>query len=235
MDRRDFLKWSLNIGALSLLQTAGFGCSSKRSSTSAVVLPDLPYEPNALEPYISKETVALHYGKHHQSYVEKANRLIAGTPHEKQSLEKIIINSAEKGQTAIFNNAAQAFNHEFYWNGIDPKGGGKPSGAIQESINKSFGGYDQFADAFFQSAMSQFGSGWTWLIAEGDKLTIMNTSNADTPIASGKKPLITLDLWEHAYYLDYQNKRGEYIQAFLTHLVNWSFAEVNLASALKAS
>lgn len=234
MNRRDFLKWSVNIGALSILQAAGLSCSSKGSSSQSLVLSDLPYAPDALEPYISEQTVALHYGKHHQGYVNKANRLIAGTPYAKQSLEEIIIGSAEKEQTAIFNSVAQAFNHSFYWNSLDPNGG-KPEGAIKEAIEKSFGSYDQFAEMFLKCATSQFGSGWTWLVVEGDKLTLMNTSNADTPIALGKKPLLTLDVWEHAYYLDYQNKRGDYVQAFLKHLVNWSFAEANLASVQKAS
>ncbi len=233
MDRRDFLKWSLNIGALSLFQAAGLGCSSKGRSSSAVLLPDLPYAPDALEPYISEQTVAFHYGKHHQGYVEKTNRLIAGTPFEKLSLEEIIRGSSEKKQTAIFNNAAQVFNHSFYWKCLTPKGGGEPKGAIKAAIKKSFGSYEKFTDAFFQSAISQFGSGWTWLVAESDKLTILNTSNAENPIVKGKTPILTLDVWEHAYYLDYQNKRGNYVQAFLNHLVNWSFAEANLASEQK--
>ena len=235
MNRRDFLKWSMNIGVLSLLQTAGLGCSSNGSKAAAVEYPDLPYAPDALEPYISKQTVEFHYGKHHQSYVEKANRLITGTPHEKQSLVEIIRSSAEGKKTAIFNNASQAYNHSFYWNSLSPKGGGPPKGAVKEAITKSFGGYDQFAEAFLQSATSQFGSGWTWLVVEGDKLTILNTSNADTPITTSKRPLLTLDVWEHAYYLDYQNKRGDYVQAYLEHLVNWSFAEANLTSAFKDS
>ena len=231
MHRRDFLKWSINIGVLSLLQAAGLGCSSKGSKAAALEYPDLPYTSDALEPYISSQTMAFHYGKHHKSYVEKANHLIAGTPHEKRSLEEIIRRSAEENNTAVFNNAAQAYNHNFFWNSLSPKGGGEPKGVVKEALAHSFGGYDQFAEAFLQSATSQFGSGWTWLIVDGDKLTILNTSNADTPIAMGKRPLLTLDVWEHAYYLDYQNKRGDYVQAYLEHLVNWSFAEANLASA----
>ncbi len=233
MNRRDFLKWSMNIGVLSLFQTIGLGCSSTGSKAVVVEYPDLPYTPDALAPYISERTVAFHYGKHHQSYVEKANRLIVGTPHQRQSLEEIIRSSAEAKETAIFNNAAQAFNHSFYWNSLSPDGGGKPQGKIKEALEESFGGYDHFAEAFLQTATSQFGSGWTWLIVEGDKLTIQNTSNADTPIAMGKRPLLTLDVWEHAYYLDYQNKRGDYVQAYLEHLVNWAFAEANLASVKK--
>lgn len=235
MQRREFLKWSLNIGALCFLQTTGVSCSSKGSSSKVLTLPDLPYKPDALEPYISEETITLHHGKHHRGYIEKANRLIAGTSYEKQSLEEIVLGSAKKDQTAIFNNAAQAYNHSFYWNSLDPKGGGQPKGTIKAAIDKSFGSYNQFAEMFRQTATSQFGSGWTWLILEGDKLTLLNTSNAHTPIAQGKKPLLTLDVWEHAYYLDYQNKRGDYVQAFLEHLVNWSFAEANLELASKAS
>lgn len=235
MNRREFLKWSINIGALSLLQTTGLSCSSKKTSRETVKLMDLPYATDALEPYISKQTVSLHYGKHHKGYVEKVNRLITGTPHETQSLEEIIISSAKNGQTTIFNNAAQVFNHRFYWNSLRPNGGGQPEGAIKDAIKKSFGGYDQFAEIFHKFATAQFGSGWTWLVAEGDKLTLLNTSNADTPVVTNKHPLLTLDLWEHAYYLDYQNKRGAYIQAFLKHLINWPFADSNLMSVLKDS
>jgi superoxide dismutase, Fe-Mn family len=235
MNRREFLKWSINIGALSLLPAAGLGCSSKKTSIETVTLMDLPYATDALEPYISKQTVSLHYGKHHKGYVEKANRLITGTSHETQSLKQIITSSAKNGQTAIFNNAAQVFNHSFYWNSLRPNGGGQPEGAIKDAIVKSFGGYDQFAETFCKFATAQFGSGWIWLVAEGDKLTLLNTSNADTPIVTGKHPLLTIDLWEHAYYLDYQNKRGAYIQAFLKHLINWPFAETNLMSVIKDS
>ena len=230
MERRDFFKYSAGLGALALLNLSGIGCLNKSKTSSSITLGKLPYAENALAPYISAKTVSFHYGKHHAGYVNKINKLIAGTPFEKISLENIIIKT--KGQadkTAIFNNAAQVYNHSFYWNSMKPKGGGKPQGRIGEKIKVSFGSYEKFAQAFTDIAGSQFGSGWVWLIQDRERLKIIKTDNADTPIAHGITPIITIDVWEHAYYLDYQNKRGDYIKAWLEHLVNWDFAEKNLA------
>ena len=194
-------------------------------------LPALPYAMDALAPHISKETLEFHYGKHHQGYVNNLNKLVAGTPMADQTLEAIIQATAGKtDQTAIFNNAAQVWNHTFYWNSLRPKGGGKPTGALMEHIEKDFGNFDAFKTEFAKAAASQFGSGWAWLVKDGDKLAIVKTGNADTPIAQGRKPLLTIDVWEHAYYLDYQNRRTDYIAAIMDHLMNWEFAEQNLAT-----
>lgn len=194
-------------------------------------LPPLPYPDNALSPTISANTIGFHYGKHHQGYVNNLNQLVAGTALADQPLEAVIkasVGTADK--TAIFNNAAQIWNHTFYWNSLRPKGGGKPTGALAELIEKSFGGFDPFKTEFAKAATSQFGSGWAWLVKDGDKLAVTKTSNADTPIIHGLKPLLTIDVWEHAYYLDYQNRRADYVTAVLDNLINWEFAAQNLAA-----
>lgn len=228
MKRREFLKLSAKLGALALLPAAGIGCSRSKKAADAIALPALPYEINALEPHISAKTVSLHYGKHHQGYVKKINALIANTPYEKMTLADIIRQSKGKaGETAIFNNAAQVFNHSFYWNSMKP-GGSRPSPALAQKISADFGSYDAFAREFSDAAASQFGSGWAWLLDDSGKLKIMKTANADTPAAQGLRPLLCIDVWEHAYYPDYQNRRGDYIQAYLEHLINWEFAEKNL-------
>ena len=194
-------------------------------------LPPLPYPDDALSPTISANTIGFHYGKHHQGYVNNLNSLVAGTPLADQSLEAVVKATVGKAdQTAIFNNAAQVWNHTFYWNSLRPRGGGKPSGALAELIEKSFGDYDKFKAEFAKAATSQFGSGWAWLVKDGDKLIITKTGNADTPIAQGQKPLLTIDVWEHAYYLDYQNRRADYVAAVLDKLINWEFAGQNLAA-----
>ena len=194
-------------------------------------LPPLPYPDNALSPTISANTIGFHYGKHHQGYVNNLNQLVAGTALADQPLEAVIkasVGAVDK--TAIFNNAAQIWNHTFYWNSLRPKGGGKPTGALAELIEKSFGGFDPFKTEFAKAATSQFGSGWAWLVKDGDKLAVTKTSNADTPIIHGLKPLLTIDVWEHAYYLDYQNRRADYVTAVLDNLINWEFAAQNLAA-----
>jgi len=193
-------------------------------------LPELPYAYDALEPHISKRTLEFHHGKHHNAYVKKTNELIKGTPHEKAALEDIVRASAKEGGK-LFNNAAQAWNHAFYWQCLAPKGGGKPSGAIAEAIDEAFGGYDAFRKSFAGAATSQFGSGWAWLSLRGGKLEISKTGNADTPLVHGQVPLLTIDVWEHAYYLDYQNRRPDYVSVFLDHLVSWKFVNANLAAA----
>jgi len=195
-------------------------------------LPALPYAADALEPHYSANTISFHHGKHHQAYVTKLNELVPGTAHENSSLEEIIKATAgDAGQAAVFNNAAQIWNHTFFWNSMKPGGGGAASGALGEAIARDFGSQDGFAEAFTAAAVGRFGSGWAWLVADGDSLKVVNTLNAETPITQGLTPLVTVDVWEHAYYLDYQNRRPDFVKAFLQHLVNWDFAAENLANA----
>ncbi|MCG2711952.1 MAG: superoxide dismutase [Candidatus Omnitrophica bacterium] len=196
----------------------------------AIALMKLPYPQDALTPHISAKTLEFHYGKHHAGYVEKLNGLIKGTEMEQESLEGIITQTAKDvSKSTIFNNVAQVWNHSFYWQCMKPDGGGSPAGAIGDKINADFGGYDRFVEQFKSAALSQFGSGWGWLVLKEKKLEIMKTSNADTPIAHGLKPLLTVDVWEHAYYLDYQNKRADYLNIFIKNLVNWDFVDSRLA------
>lgn len=191
-------------------------------------LPDLPYAANALEPHISAETFSFHHGKHHNAYVTKLNDAIKDTPMASQSLEEIIVATAsDNSKKGIFNNAAQTWNHTFFWNSMKPNGGGKPSGALAAKIDADFGSFDAFATAFKDAAATQFGSGWAWLVDNKGKLEVMATANADLPLAHGKKALLTIDVWEHAYYLDYQNRRPDFVSAFLESLANWEFAEQN--------
>ncbi|MGI2029266.1 MULTISPECIES: superoxide dismutase [Fe] [unclassified Endozoicomonas] len=192
----------------------------------AFQLPELPYERNALEPHISKETLDYHYGKHHHTYVVKLNGLVEGTELENKSLEEIIKTS----EGGIFNNAAQVWNHTFYWNCLSPNGGDKPSGELAAAIDKAFGSYDEFVAKFSDMAVNNFGSSWTWLVKNTDgSLEIVNTSNAGTPITGDQKPLLTCDLWEHAYYIDYRNVRPDYLKGFWA-LVNWEFVAANFAA-----
>jgi Fe-Mn family superoxide dismutase len=189
-----------------------------------ISLPVLPYEKNALAPYISQQTIEYHYGKHHNAYVANTNKLIEGTDLSNQDLENIIKKTSKDTlMSSIFNNAAQVWNHSFYWACMKPGGGGPPSGAIAERIASDFGSYEKFAEQFKNAGTSQFGSGWAWLILKDKHLELMKTSNADTPLAHGLKPLLTIDVWEHAYYLDYQNRRPDYLASFLGHLINWDF------------
>jgi len=195
----------------------------------AIVLPSLPFEKNALEPYISSQTLDYHHGKHHNTYVVNLNNLIQESDFENKSLEVIILHTAEDAsKAAIFNNAAQVWNHTFYWNSLKANGGGIPSGLIKEKIDSNFGSYDNFTKLFKEAALGQFGSGWAWLVLVDDKLSILKTSNADTPIAHGIKPILCIDVWEHAYYLDYKNARADYTEAVIKHLLNWDFANKNL-------
>ncbi len=190
----------------------------------------LPYAKDALEPYISARTFEFHYGKHYQAYIDNTRKLISGTEYADLPLKEIIQKSgANPNQMAIFNNAAQSFNHEFFWKSMISGGGGAPTGRIGQAIDKSFGSHAQFEKEFTEAALTQFGSGWAWLIHDGAVLKVVKTANADTPMMHGWTPLLTLDVWEHAYYLDYQNRRGDYIRAYLDHLINWRFAESNLA------
>jgi len=197
----------------------------------AVELPKLPYALDALEPHISKRTLEFHHGKHHKAYVDKTNELIANTDLANKSLEEIVRAAAgQKDKATLFNNAAQAWNHTFLWNSMSPKGG-KPTGALAEGIEKDLGGFATFAENFKKAAVGQFGSGWAWLTFANGKLEISATGNADTPLVHGKTPLLTLDVWEHAYYLDYQNRRPDYVSTFLEKIVNWDFAASNLQKA----
>jgi superoxide dismutase, Fe-Mn family len=187
-------------------------------------LPPLPYALDALQPHISKETLEFHYGKHHAAYVTNLNNLIKGTEFENASLEDII----KKSSGGVFNNAAQVWNHTFYWNSLAPKGGGQPSGAVAAAVSKKWGSFDAFKEAFTKSAVGNFGSGWTWLVKKPDgSVDIVNTSNAATPLTGTDKPILTCDVWEHAYYIDYRNRRPDYLGAFW-NLVNWEFAAKNL-------
>ena len=186
-------------------------------------LPPLPYALDALAPHISKETLEFHYGKHHQTYVTNLNNLIKGTEFESATLEEIV----KKSSAGIFNNAAQVWNHSFYWNGLKPNGGGMPTGALAEAINKKWTSFEEFKKAFQASALGNFGSGWTWLVKKADgSLDIANTSNAATPLTGSDRPLLTCDVWEHAYYIDYRNARAKYLENFW-NLANWDFAAKN--------
>jgi Fe-Mn family superoxide dismutase len=202
-----------------------------KEADMAFTLPDLPYAQDALAPHISAETLSFHHGKHHKAYVDKANDAVKGTDLESLSLEELIKKSWADKNMGVFNNAAQIWNHTFYWHSMKPNGGGKPTGAIADAIDKSFGSYDKFAEEFKAAGAGQFGSGWAWLVKNGDKLEVRKTLNAENPITDGVTPLLTMDVWEHAYYLDYQNRRPDYIGDFLDKLVNWDFANQNLASA----
>jgi len=189
-------------------------------------LPDLPYPKNALEPTISKETLEFHHDKHHQTYVTNLNNLVPGTEFENASLEEIV----KRSSGGIFNNAAQVWNHTFYWNCLSPNGGGAPSGELGAAIDKAFGSFEEFKKAFSTSAATNFGSGWTWLVKNGDGgVEIVNTSNAGNPLTDGKTPLLTIDVWEHAYYIDYRNARPKYLEE-IWKLVNWDFVAANLAA-----
>ena len=196
---------------------------------SPQVLPPLPYADNALGHVISANTIGFHYGKHHRGYVDNLNRLIAGTLLEDLSLETIIARTAfDANKTEIFNSAAQTWNHTFYWQSLSPRGGGEPPAELRRRIEASFGNVDRCKRELATAATSQFGSGWAWLVLDGDKLKILKTANADLPLIRSMTPLLTLDVWEHAYYLDYQNRRADYVNAVLDRLINWSFAADNL-------
>jgi len=197
----------------------------------AFELPALPYAQDALEPHISANTLSFHYGKHHNTYVTNLNNLVKDTDLAGKSLEDIVKAVAgDASKAGIFNNAAQVWNHTFYWHSMSPNGGGAPTGAIAAKIDEDLGGYDKFVEEFKAAATTQFGSGWAWLVVDGGKLKVTKTANADSPIAHGQTPLLTIDVWEHAYYLDYQNRRPDYIATFLDSLVNWDFANQNLAA-----
>lgn len=198
----------------------------------AFSLPPLPFAPSALEPNISARTFEFHHGKHHLAYINKANELIGDGPLKGKSLEEVVKAAAAEGNKPLFNNAAQHWNHSFFWESLSPKGGGKPAGKLGAKLESDFESYDAFKKKFVESAVGNFGSGWTWLIVGKDgKLAIKNTTAADLPLVHGETALVTVDVWEHAYYLDYQNRRPDFVTTFLDKLVNWDFAEANLAKA----
>ncbi|WP_435550632.1 superoxide dismutase [Desulfobacterium sp. N47] len=232
LNRRQFLTATLS-GTVLLASglmgvTPVLHADAQPPDLSPFKLPPLPYGNDALSPYISANTIKFHYGKHHQGYIDKINSFIQNTEFAKYSLEEIIKKTATiKDHIAIFNNAAQAWNHGFYWKSMKPEGGGAPTGALAKKLDADFGSLEKFKKAFGDAAATQFGSGWAWLVADRGNLAVVKTSNADTPLAHGQVPILTIDVWEHAYYLDYQNRRTDYIAAFLDHLVNWDFAEKN--------
>ena len=192
-------------------------------------LPALPWASDSLEPHMSAKTIGFHHGKHHATYINKLNELVEGTAFAEKSLEEIIKETAgDASKAGIFNNAAQAWNHDFFWKSMTGGGGGEPSGALMDAITKSFGSFEKFREEFATKAVTLFGSGWTWLVSNGGNLEIVQTPGAGNPMTEGKTPLLTVDVWEHAYYLDYQNRRPDFVSAFIDNLANWRFAEQNL-------
>ena len=201
------------------------------TTSSPMQLPPLPYAVNALEPVISAETLSFHHGKHQQAYVDNVNKMIVGTELAGLRLDQIVTATVGKAERAsIFNNAAQAWNHSFYWHCLKPKGGGEPPAALKAKMEMAFGSVDACKKELANQAVAQFGSGWAWLVLEGSKLKVVKTANADTPFTQGLKPLLAIDVWEHAYYLDYQNRRADHVNAVIDKLMNWEFALVNLES-----
>ena len=237
MSKRKFIK-ALTLSPILMLGA----CKIKALSHNAILtknifgrtnmpfeLPTLPYGKNALAPHISENTINYHYGKHHQAYVTNLNNLISGTDLADKSLEEIIkISANDKTKAGIFNNSAQVWNHTFYWHSMKPNGGGKPTGEVLKLIESDFGSYENFVTEFKNAGATQFGSGWAWLVLDSGKLKVVKTGNAETPLTTSAKPLMTMDVWEHAYYLDFQNARPTYIDTFLNHLVNWDFVNENL-------
>lgn len=228
ISRRQFLKAASGAGCMFMIG----GLSSAVRAAPAFDLPPLPYAPNALEPVISARTIDFHYSKHHQGYVEKLNKLAAGTEFAVLPLEKIVVATAvNSDQKDMFQNAAQAWNHNFYWPGLKPRGGGEPPAALRQRIEASFGSVEYCRKELAAAAANQFGSGYAWLVLKGDSLHVISTANADNPMTQGMKPLWTIDVWEHAYYLDYQNRRADYVDAVLNKLINWQFVADNIECA----
>lgn len=204
--------------------------AAQAAGTGVHKLPPLPYAESALAPGISAETVALHHGKHHRGYIDKLNELLVDDPRRGQSLEELVRSThANPKDEKLFNNAAQAWNHAFYWNSLNPDGGGKPSGDLARAIDRDFGSFPALRDQLAEAATSQFGSGWAWLVERAGKLSVMKTGNADNPLATDGRPLLTIDVWEHAYYVDYRNRRADHVAAVIDGLLDWRFAARNLA------
>ena len=228
MNRRRFLRLAAGAGALAFFQAAGIGCRDR--GASRIVLPDLPYPSDGLSPYISERTISFHHGKHERGYVEKTRLLAGDSRYADMALADIVGNSAaDPNGGALFNVAAQAWNHQFYWKSMMPGGGGPPAGVVGERIRTRFGGWERFADAFVKAGVDHFASGWLWLVQDRDSLGIVTTADAETVLTGPLKPLLTVDLWEHAYYLDYQHRREDYLRAVVSHLANWKFAEENMS------
>ncbi len=244
LSKRKFVK-AIALSPILLLSGVGLGlvgCKTNVLASKTIInknkiggtkmpfeLPTLPYAKNALAPYITENTINYHYGKHHQAYVTNLNNLIAGTDLANKSLEEIIkISVSDKTKAGIFNNSAQVWNHTFYWHSMKPNGGGKPTGEVLKKIEQDFGSFENFVTEFKNAGATQFGSGWAWLVLDAGKLKVVKTGNAETPLTTSAKPLMTMDVWEHAYYLDYQNARPSYIDTFLNHLVNWDFVLENM-------
>lgn len=224
MNRRQFLAATSSMAVLFALR--GF---SGLAQAAPFDLPPLPFADNALDPVITANTIGFHYGKHHKGYVDNLNKLITGTEFADMPLEKIIAATVGKAdKSGIFNNAAQVWNHTFYWQSLTPKGGGTPPAELKKKIEASFGDMDTCLKELSAAATGRFASGWAWLVLDGDKIKAINTMNAETPLTTAAKPLITIDVWEHAYYLDYQNRRADYVKAVLEKLINWEFAAKNL-------
>ncbi len=200
----------------------------------AIKLPDLPYDTDALEPFMSKETLELHHGKHHAGYVKKLNELIDGTPYAGMRLEDIVLRANKLLDAAVFNNAAQALNHELFWNSLSPSGG-KPDSVLKKAIERDFGSIDKLEKELHFAAVTLFGSGWVWLVSDAGRLRVVSTSNADTPLVQGLEPILNLDVWEHAYYLDVKNDRAAYVDTFLTELIDWSAASDRYEGLLEAA
>jgi superoxide dismutase, Fe-Mn family len=228
--RRDLLL--AGASATALAGVARAAASTAAAAPPAVfMLPALPYEANALDPVISANTISFHYGKHHKAYVDNLNKAVGGTPYAALSLGQVITSSYGKtADVGIYNNAAQAWNHTFYWLSLRRAGGGTPPAALKQAIEASFGSVDECRKALLAAATSQFGSGWAWLVQDAGKLAVVKTANADSPLLKNQRPLLAIDVWEHAYYLDYQNRRADYVTAVLDKLINWGFAADNLAA-----
>ena len=226
LNRRSFLMAS----AAGIASLAMGGRPITAQAAAPFVLPALPYAENALEPVISSRTISFHYGKHHKGYVNNLNKLIAGTEYADKSLENIIIaTTGQPEKIGIFNNAAQVWNHTFFWKSMKPKGGGEPPNELKQKMEASFGSVVACKKELVSAAVSQFGSGWAWLVLDGDKLKVVKTANAGLPLTTDMKPVLTVDVWEHAYYLDYQNRRDDYVNAVLDKLINWEFALQNVS------
>lgn len=231
MNRRSFLLTAGGLCATLGMGVFPAGCAQS-PAPSSLGLPALPYREDALEPVITRKTMEFHHGKHHKAYVDKTVELVKGTNLSGSSFLEIMKQTASApDKVALFNNAAQSWNHDFYWKSLTPGGGGKPEGELASLVEKSFGSYENFQKEFANAAMTQFGSGWAWLVLDGDRLTVVKTSNADNPILKGQKPVLTIDVWEHAYYLDYQNRRSDYVNAVIDKLLNWKFAASNLSKS----
>ncbi|QQS15170.1 MAG: superoxide dismutase [Rhodospirillales bacterium] len=202
----------------------------RAARAAPLALPPLPYPDGALAPVVSANTIGFHYGRHHKGYLDNLNAMVAGTPHADAPLERIVLDSAGKADAvALFNNAAQVWNHTFYWNSMRPSGGGRPPASLARRIEADFGSFENFRKEMTATAIGQFASGWGWLVEDAGRLRCVRTSNAETPITRGQRPLLTIGVWEHAYYLDYQNRRADYVNAVFDKLLNWEFAEANLA------